>query len=348
MGMAFTSKGQPRRRRHLSRFAHAVRPGVFVIALILVIALPAVAVSFTPFAPAVTFVVAGAVPGFIASMYGIRLGLYTVAATGMFIALSELAGPWPWASSLLMAAAGLVLGWCAMKGWTAIAVQACIWCSLTLIAPPLVLTGVDWASGQLGQVAIPVSMVLVGGLWAVAIGALLKSHLPTLSAKPLGRNVAMHYGLALSVLLGVAAFVASTWFAEATGGWLLLTILVIVRPGLSDTRSRVVSRSVGTVTGGAIAAVVGTAIASQQILITAVAVAALVIALVLLVRKANYAVYAFALTIAVVLFNVDGSDVLTADIQRVGFTLAGALLVAVLAALHELVVRSGLKKPLSS
>ncbi len=135
---------------------------------------------------------------------------------------------------------------------------------------------------------------------------------------------------------------------ETTGGWLLLTILVIVRPGLSDTRSRVINRSVGTVAGGAIAALVGSVVVTHQVLLTGIAVVALVIALVLLVRKANYAVYAFALTIAVVLFNVDGPDVLSADIQRVGFTLAGAVLVAALAASYQLVVRSGLKKVLSS
>ncbi|WP_162320165.1 FUSC family protein [Nesterenkonia haasae] len=346
--MTFTSNGASRGAGYASRFMGALRPGVFVLALILVIALPAVAVSFSPFAPAVKFVVTGAVPGLIASLYGIRLGLWTVAATGVFMALSQLAAPWPWMSSLLMAAAGLILGLCARRGWSAIAVQACIWCSLTLIAPPLALTGIDWASGRLGQVTVPVGMVLIGGLWAVVVSALLKSKLPNLTAKPLSHTVALHYGLALAILLGVAAFIASTWFTETTGGWLLLTILVIVRPGLSDTRSRVINRSVGTVAGGAIAALVGSVVVTHQVLLTGIAVVALVIALVLLVRKANYAVYAFALTIAVVLFNVDGPDVLSADIQRVGFTLAGAVLVAALAASYQLVVRSGLKKVLSS
>lgn len=321
--------------------AQRLRSGTLVMAVVLVIALPVLVVSRTVLGPAAPFIVTGAVPVLIAALLGLRLAWGTLGLVVIFVAFGELVNPWPWAVSLLMVAAGLTLGICARKGWTAVAVQACIWCSLTLIAPPLDLSGIDWASGRVGQVLVPLGMVLMGGLWAIVVSAPLKSNLPSLSAKPLSRSTAVRYGGALAVLLGSAAFVAATWFTEATGGWLLLTILVIVRPGLADTWGRVVSRSVGTVLGGAAAALVGSLFVNQAMLLTMMAAAALVVALVLLVRKANYAVYAFALTVAVVLINMDGSDVLTADIQRVGFTLAGAVLVALFAASYEFFTKRG-------
>jgi hypothetical protein len=346
--MAFTSDELSHSRHFRRGLAQTFRSGALMMALVLVIAVPAFVVLRTEFAPATPFIVTGAVPVFIAALFGLRLAWGTLGVTVLFVACAELVNPWPWAVAVLMAAAGLGLGICARNGWTAVAVQACIWCSLTLIAPPLELPGIDWASGRLGQVLVPVWMALMGGLWAVAVSAVLKSRLPRLSEKPLSRVSAARYGGALAVLLGSAAFVASTWFTEATGGWLLLTILVIVRPDLADTWGRVVSRSVGTVLGGAAAALAGSVFGNQPLLLNILAAVSLIVAVVLLVRKANYAVYAFALTVAVVLMNMDGSDVLTADIQRVGFTLAGAVLVAILAASYEFITKRGSLRRVSS
>ena len=66
---------------------------------------------------------------------------------------------------------------------------------------------------------------------------------------------------------------------------------------------------------------------------------ALVAAIALQLTKANYAVYAFALTAAIVLLNSrTGGDVHATDRQRVGFTVIGAMVTAALVAVLEVLL----------
>lgn len=311
-------------------------------AFLLIVAVPGILVAFTPFAPMTADVFAGIGVGVVGCLYGIRAGLGAVLASVLLIGVVELVGPHPWAAAVVMAVIGILIGWSARRGWHPVAVQACAWPATLLIAPPFSISGVPWAAESAGQAVLSAGLALAGGLWAVGAVAALGRRLPQLTPVRVDAVSARLYGGALAVVLGAAAFVAAAWFPGSMAGWALLTVLVVVKPGLADTRERILARSAGTVLGGLLAAGLAFAIPVQWGL-TAAGGAAMVLALVLYAKASHYAWYASALTAAVVLLSPT-SDVLAVDLQRVGFTLVTAVLVSLLSLVYEPIVRALMAK----
>jgi uncharacterized membrane protein YccC len=113
-------------------------------------------------------------------------------------------------------------------------------------------------------------LAAAGGLWAIAIVAVLLPPRPRATFAPLDRTSAVVYAVGLATLLGVCTSVAARWWHDSDAGWVLLTILVIARPEYAETRHRVLQRSAGTVAGGVAAALLGVLV-PVQIVVTAVA-----------------------------------------------------------------------------
>jgi uncharacterized membrane protein YccC len=78
-----------------------------------------------------------------------------------------------------------------------------------------------------------------------------------------------------------------------------LTIFAVARPGYTDTNKRIVMRPVGTIAGG-LAAAVFAFLAPVHAANVVLGLVALVAAIAMQIKKTSYAVYAFALTAAVV------------------------------------------------
>lgn len=324
----------PRRR--------VLRTAGYPLLLVLVVAVvgaPAIALSFTPLAAGLTHVFAGIVPAVLASLTSRRLALVAVAATTLLTLLAELAKPYPWAATLLMICIGLAIGACSLKGWHIVAVNASAWPATFLIAPAFSAPGVEWTLTDPGRILAPAALTLIGGAWAVLVGGLIAQRAPRTALRPQPRRAALVYGAGLAILLGAAAFVAATWLPDSTAGWVLLTILMIVRPELADTRHRMVARSAGTILGGTAAALLALLVPVHVVLVVA-GVIAMACVIVFQAVKVHYATYAFALTLAIVLLNTPDVDVLPIDAQRVAFTIAGALAIAVV-----MVVASPLLRP---
>ncbi|TNM42871.1 hypothetical protein FHP29_07700 [Nocardioides albidus] len=308
-----------------------------------VVCLPAIAVSFTPLAPAAAHVLAGIGVGVVATLYGGRVGVAATVASALLVLLAAQVGHSPWAAAALMTGLGAGIGACSLAGWHPAAVQAGAWPATVLIAPPLRVEGVDWTSAGAGQVLLPAVLVLLGGLWAAGLVTALGTRIPSFDAVPLDRLSAALYGAVLAVLLGLTALVTVAWLPGSTAGWALLTVLVLVRPGLAETRRRILARSGGTIGGGLFAAVVAFLVPIPTVL-TAAGAVAMIVALGLYAKGASYALYAFALTAAIVLLSSPRGDVYAIDLQRVGFTLAMAVLITVLAAGYEPVLRAVLRR----
>lgn len=130
------------------------------------------------------------------------------------------------------------------------------------------------------------------------------------------------------MLLGLTAALAAVWFEGTTAGWALLTILVIVRPDLSDTRRRLGHRILGTVAGGLVAAPLASVVPVRPVLLLVGAVRAALVVVFQFVTV-PYAVYAFVLTLSVVLLSTPVASVAAVDAQRVAYTLAGALMIVI-------------------
>lgn len=301
--------------------------------VIIVLAVPAIAVSFSPLSSAVMMVLAGSSAGVVASLNSTRLAVGAVVVSALLMGLAQVARE-PWPAAALMAIVGLGIGACSLKGWHPAAVQAAVWPATLLIEPAFSLPGHQWADGGWGRALVPALLVLLGGLWAAGVAGLLGSRLPRMVPQPVDRVSACLYAGVLAVLLGVVAYLTAELLPGSMAGWVLLTVLVMVKPAVADTRTRLIARSTGTVLGGLVAALLALIVPVPAALAT-VGVLALIVALALYATGGKYALYAFALTAAIVLLNSQGKNVLTIDLQRVGFTLAGALLIAVFAQVYE-------------
>lgn len=138
------------------------------------------------------------------------------------------------------------------------------------------------------------------------------------------------YSILLAILAGGFTLVSLLAFPDSNAWWTVLTVAIILQPTRDRLWSKLGARVLGTLLGGAIAAILA------MLLPTAVAPAALgFVALaanvVLTVRGAPYWQSATAVTISVVIFTFDQEQLLQGDLQRILFTLlaAGATALAV-------------------
>lgn len=268
--------------------------------------------------------------------------MIAVIATSILMLLAGLTAPWPTAAALLMAITGLAIGASSRLGLHPAAVQASVWPATTLIAARFEIPDVEWASQGIGQVLVPAFLAIIGGLWAMLLSSAAGKKYPRFIVKPVDSLTAKLYALSLAVFLGIAAFMAATWMPGTRAGWALLSILVIVKPSLTDTRQRLLARSAGTVLGGLLAAGVSFLVPSPdtQNMIGALL---MLVAIGLYAKGTSYAGYALALTASIILMASQGHDVLLLDLQRVGMTLAASVLVAFLAAVFIPVARIRLR-----
>lgn len=187
-------------------------------------------------------------------------------------------------------------------------------------------------SAAVSMLAVP-GFVLLGGLWVTFIGWVMLRDLPNTRIVPPSRAAIRRFALTLSVLIGVGTFVAMTWIPGGSSWWVLLTIFVIVQPDTQKTRQRLYFRVLGTVLGGAAAAVLVILI-DENTIITAIGV---VLAMVSggVYLKAPYWVFACTLTAAVIFLNFTPSTALYGDAERIVFTLVGAAGVFLISAISD-------------
>ena len=309
-----------------------------ILAALLLLFVPPVALAVTPFAPAAELFFVGVIPALVGLLHGRRFALGATFVTAGVVAMVLVANPYRDLSVVLMVAIGLLVGASALRGWQTIATVICSWPAVLLVGVPLSVPGFGWASVLPGSALLGVAAALAGGLWTVLIGYLLLRRLPTSPLVPLPAISAVVYGIALALLLGATTLVATTWGHGTMAGWVLLTILVIARPGFTETWRRVLARSLGTVLGGAAAALLALAVHTEWVLAT-VGFVALALAILLQLIKADYALYSVALTAAVVLINSRTTDLFAIDVERVGFTVIGAIVTALLLVSLQSVLR---------
>lgn len=295
---------------------------------VLALVIAPLGLTVTPWAHGSSLIYVGMIPALVACLHGYRFALATAALTGVLAAAVVWANPHPLGAVLLMVVVGAAVGVSSVRGWHTVASVATAWPAVLLIGAPLELPTPEWITNAGGSVAVAALLACAGGLWGIVVVATLLPSLPRSSFQPLDLTSAIVYAVGLAVVLGVCTFVAATWWHGTNAGWVLLTVLVIARPAYSDTRRRVIERSAGTVAGGAAAALLSVLL-PVPIVLMIVGGAALAAAVLLQLKHADYLIYSLSLTAAIVLLNAGTVDVLALDVQRVGFTIAGAAVTAI-------------------
>ncbi len=312
----------------------AIKRVLPILLVVLPLFIPEVVVEFTALRVDAALVIAGMLPAIIGWTYAPRYALMAIPVAVVLNALAVLVFGHPLETTLLMVGIAVMVGLSAVWGLHAVAAFAAIQPAIVVIAGYHEVSFGGTTPDVVGQALISAGVVVIGGAWAVLIGwTLLRDESSGPPARVPARIVVFYTG-ALVLMLGVASYIASTWFLKTTAGWVLLTILLVTRPTYDESRQMIRERGLGTAVGGLIAAVVAVIISDSTALV-AIGTLSMVVAAVLQLQHARYAYFAVFVTAAIVLVDAQRSNVFEIDVQRVVYSLIGVGLVVVAVATAE-------------
>ena len=257
---------------------------------------------------------------------GWRTGLLVAGPFAAFAGLGVWVAPNPWLAALVLAAAAFLRGYAARVGMHNALVMTVISLGFLVASPPQ------------SDASIPapwfVALVcFVSALWATLVFFLLRHRLHRHELTKLEPVRVLEFSLALALMVGVA-----TWFVVDlelghTGGWVILTIVVVAQPSLGAGFKKAAQRALGTVIGFVVAIGVGV-LAPSGPLVVLLGSLFLMTAFVLLLQGRAYWIYSTFMTSAIVLLESSGSTVTRVAELRLEATLAGvAVTVVVMLAL---------------
>lgn len=225
-----------------------------VLTVVVPLFVPEVVLSFTPFHADAAMVMAGMLPTVLAWVFAPRYAagaavLAALANTLAVLAFGNLA-----LTALLAGALALLVGLSARRGLHIVGMFIAVQPLITLVAgfPTVELSGQTPGTG--GQAVLCGVFALGGGLWALAVGALMLRDEVVGPPDPVPVPIVGFYTAALLLMLVPGTVVAASWFLHTTAGWLLATIVLVTRPTYDESRRMIVERSLGTVVGGLAAA----------------------------------------------------------------------------------------------
>jgi uncharacterized membrane protein YccC len=189
--------------------------------------------------------------------------------------------------------------------------------------------------------------LLIGGCWAALLGTVLTRKFTRATTASVSERVAAGYGIALAVSTGLATFVAAYFFPGSTGAWVVLTILLVMKPKATDMWRTARHRVGGTLVGAVVAAALiltldglGLSRVRWELVLGAIF---LTLALSFLQAR-PYWQFVTLLTPAIILLKSSGQDELDLDAQRVMMTLIGTFVaLAVAVVVRELGQRESAK-----
>lgn len=303
------------------------RLGALVV-LMLVAAAPAVLWSLTVWPGTVSVAVYGLMVTLPATVLrGWGVGLASWVAITLTGPLAVLCSQWPAAGALVVGVAATLTGWSATRGLHTTVMMWPIALGFLVVRPPP-LFGSSAPTLDVGYLAGVALVLAASGVWGLVIGGLLGRRLarPAPSSTPV--PVAAGYAVLLAAATGLSTWLVLRFGPGGTGAWVILTVIVVLRPDRNRLVRHAAARAAGTLLGAVVAGIVVVALPVGAV-VTVLGFAALTLALAVM-PTAPYWQYAAILTVGVVLMGSSGRDGLEVDLERVAFTLAGVVLVVAL------------------
>ncbi len=290
-------------------------------------ALLLVAAAIGPWQGATGVVLAAILPVAVAVPHGRRVTTTVALITPVAAGLGVVVNSRPVAVSTLMAIATVGVALAAYRGLRGPAVYLALEAGLAGVGAPPSLPN---ETAALPLKALVCAAVALGtALVVAALHRLLLRGLRPVRRAHLTRRQATQYGVLLGVLLVPTTWLVATYWPGSRAGWLLLTILVAVRPTSADTRRVVADRLLGTLAGGVAAALFALLLPAGELRLAVGAICAIV-AVATRILRIRYAVFVSALTPAVVLLGSHPDATWSTDAARVGYTLAASAAVIAL------------------
>jgi len=243
----------------------------------------------------------------------------------------------PFLAALLVAACAYAIAMCALRGMTTAMLQIAIFVPYLIHTAPAPPPG---GSRDLAYFIAVAVTILLAGLWGCALTWLIRRHkpLPKRPAIP-SRHDAVLAGAIVAVVTGLITFVALSRAASTEWVWILLTIFILTKPAPGLNWSRAQSRVLGTGIGVAVAALIGV-LGLPTLVLNLLGAITMTAALTLQLKGQPYWIYASLLTPAVILVDSAANDTGELALQRLIYTIIGAIFaIALAAAINAFVIK---------
>ena len=278
---------------------------------------PAIVMGFAGWSNGVNVAILSGLAIFIACMGGTgwRTGLFVSLPFAMLAGLADWAASTPVWAAIVLAGAAFLRGYAAKVGMHDALIMTVISLGFIAAAPPQ----------SDSSLAAPVFVALVAfgaSAWATLVVFLLRHRLHQHQHTPLDPTRVMTFSLVLAFLVGVATWAVVALDLGHTGGWIILTIVVVFQPSLGAGFTKAAHRAAGTVLGFLIAILIGLLVPGGPLL-SLIGTIFLMAAFLLMLQGRPYWLYATVLTPAIVLLESSDSTVDTVAKERLGATLIG-------------------------
>lgn len=279
----------------------------------------------------------GVAVGFVVTLQArsTRVGLLAVAVmAGLALVSTSVAASTP-VAAVWLGLVGAAYGLSGLRGWHRLTMQMAIWCAY-IVVNPLQAAG-ETKLTRIGAVDASLSAALITALAVLAAGAamaLLAGRVsrsmpaPTTTALPRRRAIALAAACGGLLALGTAVVLGAD--RMVAGEWLLLTVIVLLQPDPGATLRHTAERVAGTLLGVLAAAGLALAI-GDSIVLSVLALILMVAAFAVLQMPRRYWLYVALFTPGLVLLSSPPGEADAVAEARLGFTLAGAIAVAVVA-----------------
>lgn len=274
---------------------------------------------------------------FATATLGPQLGARFVLAFVVIGTLAIAVSGSPLLAALLVAGCAYAIAMCALRGLTTAMLQIAIFVPYLIHASPAPPDGGSRDFAYFLTIAVT---ILLAGMWGTTLTWLImrKKPLPKRPALP-SRHDAVLAGGIVAAATGLITFVALSRAASTEWVWILLTIFILTKPTPGLNWSRAQSRVLGTGIGVAVAALIG-ALGLPTLVLNLLGALTMTAALTLQLKGQPYWIYASLLTPAVILVDSAANDTGELALQRLIYTVIGAVFALALgAAINAVVIK---------
>lgn len=309
------------------RVTFSLRRSIPRVVIVLAIPLiPALAFSAFGWGSAIGVWMLGAVTGIISTLSSsVRTALVAVASLSVVAGLGVANNGNPLGSMLIMGTVAGLSGLVSVRGLQSAVSMVPIAAAFIVTQPPVVVMN----ASDVNNAAVVALLIACSGCWGVLVTwtVMRKIHFPAVDPTPPVH--ARILASMLAIVVGVAAWFVADLNLGHGGAWLLMTIIIIMRPGIRITFVTGAQRAFGTVIGFVI--VIALSMVVNQP-ITMLVVGAVLMGTALLIRlnpRRAYWQFVLVMTPGVVLLvGADGDEgsLHEVAVSRLCFTLIGSAL----------------------
>lgn len=305
-----------------------------VLLLLFLLMIPGIALSIWVLPEAAGPFVIGTLPAITAVTHvGSRLGAQLAVVTGLLGGAAILLQGQPWLAGLFVGVIAGLAGRFARRGLESPVLMVPVVVAYLITEPGKFEVGKTVMPGSWQMAGLTALVLLGGGLWAALLGLLLMRKLPRPPREQVPAADARPYAWAVGIASGLATVVAVLWAPGSSAAWIVLTVILVIRPTRHEMWHKTRDRVLGTIGGGLLAGVVLLTLDFVGAPYGLAVALGLVVLAVGLAAQAHlpYWKYVFIITPGVILLEGTPNSGLALDLARVGFTVAGAILALLVA-----------------